>query len=222
MGSTARGLLGAGVAAGVMAVGLLVPRPVAEPAWALREEGAAETPSHPGWRALVEGQLRARAAGLDAGARARLSDVILEEAERARLDPVLVLAIIEVESGWDLEAESYRGARGLMQLRPATLRHEAARSGLFGDGLEDPAINVRAGVRYYRRLLDAFRREETALMAYNAGPARIRGYLRAGGVPERFHAYPRRVWDEVARLRRAFGVPIGPAVAVRGALPPAR
>ena len=216
-GTTARGLLAAGIAAGAMAVGAVVPRPLSEPAWTPPEEGAARAPSSPGWHRFVEGQLR-RAAGLDAGARARLAEVILEEAERARLEPVLVLAIIEVESGWDLEAESYRGARGLMQLLPATLRDEVALSGLFAEAPDDPALNVRAGVRYYRRLLDAFRREETALMAYNAGPARIRGYLRAGGVPDRFRAYPQRVRQEVARLKRAFGVASGPAVAVRGPL----
>ncbi|HEU4385115.1 MAG TPA: lytic transglycosylase domain-containing protein [Anaeromyxobacteraceae bacterium] len=213
-GPTARGLLAAGIAAGALAVGIALPRPLSEPAWAPPEEGAPDAPSLPGWRAFVDRQLRTRAAGLDAGGRARLADAILEEAERARLDPVLVLAIIEIESGWDLDAESTRGARGLMQLRPATLRREAARSGLFGDGFDDPTLNVRAGVRYYRRLLDAFRREETALMAYNAGPARIRGYLREGEVPERFRAYPRRVREEVARLKRAFGAAVGPAVAV--------
>lgn len=212
--STARGLLAAGMAAGAMALGAVVPRPLAEPAWTPPGEGAAQPPLRPGWRRLVEGQLRTRAAGLADGARAILAEVILEEAELARLDPVLVLAIIQVESGWNHGAESRRGARGLMQLRPATLRREAARSGLRGDGPDDPTLNVRAGVRYYRRLLDAFGREETALMAYNAGPARIRSYLRAGEVPERFRAYPRRVRGEVARLKRALGATAGPAVAV--------
>ena len=226
-GLTARGLKAAGIAAGAMALALAMPRPLGEPSWVPPEEAAAaEALSRPdapraGWRRFVEEQLRARASGLESAARARLGEVILEEAERARLDPVLVLAIIEVESGWDLEAESSRGARGLMQLRPATLRHEAARSGLFGEGPDDPALNVRAGVRYYRRLLDAFRREETALMAYNAGPARISGYLRSGQIPDRFRAYPRRVRDEVARLKRALGVVPGPAVAL-GAVPPGR
>lgn len=214
-GPTTRGLLGAGLAAGLLAAGAVLPRPLAEPAWAPPREGADEAPARQGWRGFVEAQLRARASGLDAAARARLAEVIVEEAERARLDPILVLAIIEVESGWDLDAESNRGARGLMQLRPATLRHEAARSGLHGAGPDDPALNVRAGVRYYRRLLDAFRREETALMAYNAGPSRIRGYLRAGEVPRRFHAYPRRVREEAARLKRAFLAAAGGAVAVR-------
>ncbi len=217
---TARGLLGAGIAATVMTVGAAMPRSLSEPAWVPPEEAAAL--AEPATRHLVLAQLRARATGLDARTRVRLAEVIVEEAERARLDPLLVLAIIEVESGWDLDAESQRGALGLMQLRPTTLIGEATRSGLFGADLTDPALNVRAGVRYFRRLHDAFRRAETALMAYNAGPARIRGYLRAGEVPERFRAYPRRVRDEVVRLRRALGLATGPAVALRDQPDPSR
>jgi soluble lytic murein transglycosylase-like protein len=74
---------------------------------------------------------------------------------------------------------------------------------------------VRAGVRYLRRLLDAFGREEVALMAYNAGPNRILGYLREGEIPTRFHVYPRRVKAELRRLRRSTGAE--PAVAVADA-----
>jgi soluble lytic murein transglycosylase-like protein len=70
----------------------------------------------------------------------------------------------------------------------------------------DPATNLRAGIRYLRRLLDAFGREEVALMAYNAGPNRILGYLREeSGIPDRFQVYPRKVRAELRRLRRAFG-----------------
>ncbi len=85
--------------------------------------------------------------------------------------------------------------------------------------------NVQAGVHYLRRLLDAFGREEVALMAYNAGPNRILGYLREGGIPERFHVYPRRVRAELHRLRRDLALPAlasaeprdgAPAVVVAG------
>ena len=221
--ATVRGLAGAVLAAVVLVVGWALPRPLAEPAFVPPEEGeaAAACTAEPcpairaRWSRLVEAQLHSRASSLGRAGRARLAEAILDEAERARLDPVLVLAMIEVESGWDFDALSYRGARGLMQLRPATLRREAARSGLFGDDPHDPILNVRAGVRYFRRLLDVFRREETALMAYNAGPARIGGYLRSGGIPERFRVYPRRVRAEAARLRQALGEPAGPAVAAR-------
>jgi soluble lytic murein transglycosylase-like protein len=90
---------------------------------------------------------------------------------------------------------------GLMQLRGPTLRGELSRHGLGGDPA-DPVVNVRAGVRYLRRLFDAFPREDVALMAYNAGPNRILGYLREGEIPERFHSYPRRVKAVLHRLQR--------------------
>ena len=88
-----------------------------------------------------------------------------------------------------------------MQLREPTLRSELRRHGLDGD-VSDPVTNVRAGVRYLRRLMKAFPREDVALMAYNAGPNRILGYLREGEIPDRFHAYPRRVKAVLRRLQR--------------------
>jgi len=140
---------------------------------------------------------------LDEEERVRLATAIAEEAEEASLDPLLVLAVIGVESGFDPEAVSERGAQGLMQLRPSTMQREVERARLEADDPEDPVLNVRAGVRYYRRLLDAFRQNhDLALMAYNAGPQRISRLLREeGGVPERYRGYPRRVRAELRRLR---------------------
>jgi soluble lytic murein transglycosylase-like protein len=63
--------------------------------------------------------------------------------------------------------------------------------------------NVQAGVRYLRRLIDAFGDVDAALMAYNAGPSRIRAHLRRGAVPHRFQVYPERVRGEAERLRVA-------------------
>jgi soluble lytic murein transglycosylase-like protein len=165
----------------------------------------------------VEAQLLARLPQLDDLAQARLARTIVAEAEAARIDPLLVLALIEVESSFDPRARSGQDARGLMQLRPATLCREAERAGFSCGDPHDPVVNVQAGVRYLRRLLDAFGGEEVALMAYNAGPNRILGYLREGGIPARFHAYPRRVRAELRRLRRGVGAEPVPALAERGA-----
>jgi len=135
--------------------------------------------------------------------RLRLASAISSEAARAGLDPLFVLAVIEVESGFDVEAVSHRGARGLMQLRPATFQREVARHNLGPEDPTDPVVNVQAGIRYYARLLHDFRQNhELALMAYNAGPQRISKLRREdGGIPERFRAYPRRVDAEFRRLR---------------------
>jgi hypothetical protein len=162
-------------------------------------------PGPPGWVERVGERLEARMPELDPQGRNRLARTLVLEAELARIDPLLVLAVIEVESAYDLSARSERGALGLMQLREPTLRREVERAGLDWTDPHDPATNLRAGIRYLRRLLDAFGREEVALMAYNAGPNRILGYLREGdGIPERFHAYPRKVKAELRRLRQAF------------------
>jgi soluble lytic murein transglycosylase-like protein len=138
-----------------------------------------------------------------------LAGAIAEEARLVGLDPVLVLAIIEVESSWDPDAVSERDARGLMQLRRPTLEGEARRGRLPSADAHDPQVNVRAGIRYYGRLLRRFKDEDLALVAYNAGPNRLSGFLRAEeGVPERLWDYPQRIRREERRLRERLAKPV--------------
>ncbi len=206
-----RGLVVAAIAAAAFAAAMVFPATLGEPP--RRARHAVTEPGPEGLVDRVDAQLDARLVPLDEDGRRVLARTIVVEAEAARIDPLLVLALIEVESAWDPEALSGRGATGLMQLREPTLRRELKRAGLGIDDLHDPVANVRAGVRYLRRLLDAFGREEVALMAYNAGPNRILGYLRAGEIPPRFHGYPRRVRSEVRRLRRTLGRSPAPMLA---------
>jgi soluble lytic murein transglycosylase-like protein len=145
--------------------------------------------------------------------RRRVARAVVEESRAAGLDPLLVAAIIDVESGFDARARSWAGARGLMQLRPQTMAREAARHGMAAGDPDDPVANVRLGVRYFRRLLDLFGREDRALMAYNAGPNRIGGLLNQGRIPERFRTYPNRVLAEQRRLRQGFGLLSAPTLA---------
>jgi soluble lytic murein transglycosylase-like protein len=159
-------------------------------------------PERERWLGELEGLLAERMPTLSENDRTRLADVIYDEAQSASLDPLFVIAVIAVESGFDHLAESEAGARGLMQLLPATLHREAERFRLPGDP-DDPAFNVRAGIHYYRRLVRAFGSTELALMAYNAGPNRVLRFLdEEGSVPERFKDYPRRIERELGRLRR--------------------
>jgi hypothetical protein len=218
--------------AAVFAVLLAAPRGVADGprSIALAE---AEIPScrfgHPcpdpgpeGWTARLEALLEERSPGLPELTRRRVARAVVEESRVAGLDPLLAAAIIDVESSFDADALSDRGARGLMQLRPSTMAGEAARHGMAAGDPHDPVTNVRIGIRYFRRLLDTFGREDRALMAYNAGPNRIGGHLQRGGIPERFWAYPERVFAEHRRLRRAFGLEPSMAVADASAPSPAR
>ncbi len=216
-----RGLAGATIAVGVFAGALVVPSRLHEGPRTLAASehvplACEAPPCEPGPAGLVDrddGELPARSPQLDAFERRLLARTIVAESEAARIDPLLVLALIEVESSFDPDALSDRGAMGLMQLRAPTLRREIERAGLAPAFPHDPITNVQAGVRYLRRLLDAFGHEEVALMAYNAGPNRILGYLREGEIPTRFHVYPRRVKAELRRLRSATGAVAAVAVA---------
>jgi hypothetical protein len=155
-----------------------------------------------------------RIARLARGERTRLARAILEESLATALDPLLVVAVIHVESQFDPRAVSPAGAMGLMQLMPPTMREQIARSRLTPGDPFDPVANVRAGVRYLARLRAAFEDMELALVAYNAGPARLRAHLRAGAVPKRLRAYPRAV---LARHAHLSAPPEGPVAAERAA-----
>lgn len=101
--------------------------------------------------------------------------IINEAASRYEVDPALVKAIIMAESGYNPRAISKRGAKGLMQLMPLTAES------LGVEDAFDPANNIRAGVGYFRRLLNQFDGDvELALAAYNAGSKKVRQYK---GVP---------------------------------------
>jgi len=117
--------------------------------------------------------------------------LVREAAERHRVDPALVRAVIETESNWNAGAISRRGAVGLMQLIPTT----AHRFGV--NDLYSPQQNVDAGVRYLKALLERYNGNlELALAAYNAGEGAVD---RAHGIP-RF----RETRDYVQRVQSAY------------------
>jgi len=210
-----RASVGMGVSAALWAAVTFAPRDLAREKPPLPEEAVPQPPPVPDQGALreVDARLAEGLPALEVEPRQRLAEAVVHEAEASNLDPLLVLAVIEVESSFDADALSGAGARGLMQLREPTLRRELRKSGIEGNPL-DPVTNVQAGVRYLRRLMDEFPGVDLALMAYNAGPNRILGYLRAGEVPDRFHRYPRRVKAVLKRLRKE-AYPMARLAAVR-------
>jgi len=110
-------------------------------------------------------------------------EVISEEAERTGLDPFLVAALIKVESGFDPEVVSPRGAIGLMQLMPQTAQWVAEQTGrsLPSGALYEPEVNIAVGTWYLadiRRSLDP--RLPVVLAAYNGGRTRVGSWLRQG------------------------------------------
>lgn len=97
--------------------------------------------------------------------------------------------ITRQESSFDRSAVSWAGARGLMQLMPATAREQAGKMGLAYDYsrlTSDPAYNVSLGSAYYRRMLDTWGGNHVlAVASYNAGAGNVRKWVRAYGDPRR-------------------------------------
>jgi soluble lytic murein transglycosylase-like protein len=99
---------------------------------------------------------------------AAYSHIIDGAALANRLEPALITAVILAESGGDPQAVSKRGARGLMQLMPATARQYGV-SNVF-----DPEQNIRAGSQYLADLAQRYQNDlELMLAAYNAGPEAV-------------------------------------------------
>lgn len=110
------------------------------------------------------------------GAPAKWAALVETVAAEFRLDPALVAAVIRVESAWQPRAVSPKGARGLMQLMPATARRLGVTRAF------DPVQNVRGGALYLSRLAERYgeREVEKILAAYNAGEGAVEEY---SGVP---------------------------------------
>ena len=122
------------------------------------------------------------------------AEIIAAAAQAHGVDPMLVKALIQVESNYRPTARSPRGAVGLMQIMPATAREYNVRNPF------DPKANIEAGVKHLKALLDRFGRERTelALAAYNAGP----------GAVEKFNGVPpyRETRDYVSRILALAGL----------------
>lgn len=139
-----------------------------------------------------------------------IRQVIGRTASHFDVDPKFVDAVVRVESGYDVRAQSPKGAQGLMQLVPAT----AARFGVHNPF--DPAENVRGGVTYLSELLRQFKGDvPLTLAAYNAGEGAVERY---GGVPP--YAETRDYVRKVTRIYPGTGmVGTRPPYNAAGAVP---
>ena len=116
--------------------------------------------------------------------RVRLLKTVASEAERAGLDPQLVLAVIDIESNFNRHALSHAGAQGLMQVMPFWKE-------VYGkpeDDLFNPLVSLRYGCTILRHYLDKYPDATTALAAYN-------GSLGRDVYPNKIYARLKRDWQ---------------------------
>jgi hypothetical protein len=130
--------------------------------------------------------------------------MITRNADRYGVDPVLVHAVIQVESDFNPLCVSRTGARGLMQLMPETAKRYGVKR------VHDPEENIRGGVRYLADLLQMFSSDlPRALAAYNAGENAV---IRYSGIPP----YSETMTYVKRALTVYYGAPYGQATGFAG------
>jgi soluble lytic murein transglycosylase-like protein len=128
-------------------------------------------PNHSGFRRVLTTPGAARTAYSNGS----YDDIIRAASGRHRVDAELVRAVIKVESDFNSNARSHKGAMGLMQLMPETARLHNVNDAY------DPNDNIEGGVRHLRLLLNHFHGDlQLTLAAYNAG---IKAVEKHGGIP---------------------------------------
>lgn len=111
-------------------------------------------------------------------------EIIMEESQKNDLDPLLVAAVIRTESGFKKDAESAKGAKGLMQVMPDTALWVVEKKGwekFSEEDLFEPGVNIAIGTWYLGDLMKTFNgNRHSALAAYNGGRSRVNGWLQEG------------------------------------------
>jgi soluble lytic murein transglycosylase len=147
----------------------------------------------------------------------RHEDIIRQQAHEKNVDASLIAAVIYAESRFR-DQTSHAGARGLMQITPATANEIEKLSGgttfRLAD-LRDPDINIRYGTFYLRDLLSRYRGNTVAaLAAYNAGPTQVDGWggpeLTLAGIRlDETRGYVTEVLDKRRVYRREYAEELG-------------
>ena len=142
------------------------------------------------------------------GDKLRVMAAIVREARRNGLDPLLVAAVIQVESHFDPFAVSSVGACGLMQLMPPTAQALMPDRSLRAPHLFNPVLNVELGTAYLSQLMGRFDGDlRRALIAYNAGPTAARSLTRNSAASKRLGVYPKAVLAAYRQLLTAEAPP---------------
>ena len=127
--------------------------------------------------------------------RVDIQRMIVEEALSGQVPPALALAVARVESNFDADAESPVGARGVMQIMPATARGEY---GVGEDELWDARLNIQLGIDFLKQLYVRYGRWDLALSHYNAGS------VQGTGAHARILPVTRRYVADVQRWQQRY------------------
>ncbi|MGL3214074.1 lytic transglycosylase domain-containing protein [Bradyrhizobium sp. BR 1433] len=129
------------------------------------------------------------------------SEFIEEASQRFAIPAQWICSVLSIESSGDVHARSPKGARGLMQIMPATWAELRERYDLGSDPY-DPRDNILAGTAYLRELLDRYG-SPGVFAAYNAGPSRYEEHLAGSPLPDETRAY-------VSKLAKLLGIELPP------------
>ncbi len=149
--------------------------------------------------------LHQEAPGMTAPARQQLMQSIMRVAEDYAIDPLLILAIVRIESHFQTQARSHANAIGLMQIRAIVVRDVADELDVNPNHahrlLTDAHQNVRIGVHYFASLLERFNHDVVkALLAYNQGPTSVARAYGTGPITPR--GYAAKVLNTYQRYRK--------------------
>lgn len=110
------------------------------------------------------------------------TEYVRKYANEYNVDEYLIYAIIKAESNFEPNAESHRGAKGLMQLMYSTAEDIAKRINvnLNEDNILEPDININLGTKYISMLIQKYNNINLALAAYNAGSGNVDGWIEKG------------------------------------------
>jgi soluble lytic murein transglycosylase len=137
----------------------------------------------------------------------RLANVVYEESKKYGYDPLLLLALIQVESSFRKGQVSHMGAMGLMQVKPSVGSAVADRSGIDWYNrsmLFEPEYNVRLGSFYLFELVLKFGDLKEAITAYNIGETRLRNILKLKKEPPK--VYLAKVMKKYRALKEEYDI----------------
>jgi soluble lytic murein transglycosylase len=151
------------------------------------------TPTTPRYQLFKKSKTRKRIAAVNTG---RYDHLIKEISNQYRINPALVKAVIKAESNFDPYAVSKKGARGLMQLMPDTMKDLQVYNPFH------PRENINGGVKFLKQLLERFNNDlPLSLAAYNAGPNAVEQYATIPPYEETQH-YVKKVLNYFDRYRQ--------------------